>query len=161
MSYNIITMAEELKDLLYEYGREVFLRQPTAQKCNCFDDSYDTGDRECPHCNGFGYVYTDRKVLAYRWTTTENISGAYRRPPAEYGFSSTDESTFFFEKKTQSFNPTSQCWIIECKTKDNGCMWQPYKIEQAWSINHVVPFRDKSGAFSYFSVRCRRVVLGK
>lgn len=161
MSRDPFDLAEELKELLDDHGREMFLRQKTDQRCSCYNPATLEADRDCPSCTGFGWVYTDRKILAYRSTTTEPRSGSYRRRQSDLGAVLVDEGSVYFEKKTQSRNPTPHDWILECLTDSHGKLWQPYKILTIWDVNEVTDNREHHSQFSYFSCRVRRLAFGK
>lgn len=154
-------VGEELQDFLYDHGREMFLRAKTEQRCALYNVHTHEGDRECPSCSGFGWVYSDKKILAYRSKSTEPRSGSYRRRQSDLGAIMVDEANVYFEKVSQALNPTPHDWIVECVTDCEGILEQPYKILAAWDINEVVDNRDHHSKLAYYSCRVRRVAFGK
>jgi len=159
---DLIYMAGELSDFLDERGYEAFLRQKGTQRCHCWDELTKTFDRECPSCGSFGYTYTDKKIRTRKSFNTTSTYGAYRTILTPMGESTVDEATFYFESITQTdVNPSTNDWIVECKTKADGTLWAPYLIERAWSINEVQDLRDQTGQLSFFAARCRRLAFGK
>ena len=155
------SMSTELKEFLDDQGREVFLRQKTEQRCSCWREDLGERDTECPTCSTFGWVYVDRKALAFKKVPTQPTSGAYRDVPAPIGELSIDESVFYLENLSQVVHPSIHDWVVECKTKSDGKLNQPYFIERVWDVNEVVDMREFHSNLSYYAIRCRRLVLGK
>jgi len=158
-----IDLKQELSDLLKSEGRQMFLRQKRGtQRCACWNDLTKEGDRECPRCSGFGWPYVDKKIWARIEVATQPTSGAYRNPPGAPGFSFVDEYVVYFEQTSQTnVNASVNDWIVECKTKTDGTLWPPYKIERVWDVNEVIDYRENKGQFSFYALRCRRLGLGK
>ena len=68
----------------------------------------------------------------------------------------------YFEQLTQEdVNVSTHDWIIECKTRADGTLWEPYYIERVWDVNESIDYREQHGQFSYYAVRCRRLAYGK
>ena len=154
-------MSEELQDFVLEYGREMFIRQSTGQRCSCYNDLTRESDRECTSCSGFGWVYVDRKILAYRSMIADISSDTFSRIQSTLGTIVSDRCVVFFEIKSQTAYASEHDWIIECRTRSNGCLWPPYKIERIWDLTEVSDFRDLHGQFSFYQGKCRRIALGK
>jgi hypothetical protein len=161
MAKDLIDMGSELQDLLEEYGRQVFIRQSTGQRCSCWDSVTKEGSRECPRCSGFGWGYVDRKIWTFRTITTSGSGGAYRKLQTPMGATISDEASFWCEQNTQAVNASEHDWILECITKSNGCLWAPYKIQRVWDINAVHDYRDLDGEFAFYLLKCRRLIFGK
>jgi hypothetical protein len=156
-----VNISEQLRELLVEHGREIFVRQKTLQRCSCWNEDQKEADLECASCSGFGWVYVDKRALAFKRIPTQPTGGAYRLNTTPVGMVSVDEAVFYMETITQKVYPSVHDWIVECRTKTDGSLHQPYLIERAWDVNEVVDLREFHSNLSYYTLRCRRVVYGK
>jgi len=156
-----LIMKDELAELLWDHGREVFLRQKTGQRCVCWDPRVREADPNCPSCSSTGWLYVDKRIRTYKRIPTEPTAGAYRKNPINIGILAVDESVFYLENITQVVHPSVHDWVVECVTSVCGELVRPYKIERAWSVNEVIDYRERCSTLSYYALRCRRIEVSK
>lgn len=154
-----ISVLEEIRALIKDHGREVFLRKRTGQRCRCFDPITEEPEVDCPTCSGYGYVYLDHRVKGFKYLVSFPTSAAYRKFIAEFGVMGTDEVIFYIE--APKLQPSLHDVVVEVITDEYGKVKRPLLIERLHDVNQVVDLRENKGRISYWALRTRRKDLGK
>lgn len=154
-----IDIREVISNCLRDHGHEVFLREPTDQKCPCADTTgaFKEFDPRCPDCNGFGFMYRDVKLRTYRrpaFGTFGFTGGTMRHQPGVIGAA---DLVFYFKHTAKSVVGD---FILEVTTDDLGIATKPYQIERTYEIMLAHLYRERLGRPEYWAAlaRERRVV---
>jgi hypothetical protein len=143
-----------IAECVKNHGHELFLREPTDQKCACAEASgaFKEFDPRCPECNGFGYIYRDVKLRSYRrpaFGTFGFTGGTIRREPGVIGAA---DLVFYFKHTARSVVGD---FIIEVTTDDEGLATKPYQIERTYEILLSHLYREKLGRPEYWAALAR------
>jgi hypothetical protein len=154
-----LSVSEEIKDLIERHGREGYLRKKTNQRCRCIDPLTGDPEMDCPTCSSTGYVYLDHKIYLFRHVVTRPVSGAYRKDIAPFGILMPEEVVFYIQ--TAGINPSAHDWVVEVITGADGKVIDPPLIERCHDVNEVYDLRENHGVVAFWTLRTRKIELGK